>query len=1171
METEQHNRRHRAKQAGIKASRQERQKKKKALGATTDDKRHNPKAFTFSGGVVSVQRRVQHSLDKATLKEHKAVVDKTPEVAPPYTVVVQGPPGVGKSLLIRCLARHYARRTVGALRGPVTVVASKQRRLTFIECPNDAAGMLDAAKVADIALLLIDAQYGFEMETFEFINMMQTHGMPRVLGVLTHLDTLNNKQTLKRRKKELKNRFWAELYDGAKLFFLSGLRNSKYLNRDVLNLARFLSVQKLRPLQWRASHPYLLALKSDVRQGFGDGQPVGGSAQSDIQPQQEHQLQDQHEGRICVVYGYVRGAVLREGLTVHIPGAGDFPVLSVSKCEDPCPAPCAEEKNETLPLAASAEIAPLGGATAEGTEGTLTKRRRSRAARALKEKERCIYAPDCDIGGMRIDDDAMYIHLPDTKVGFTPKAQLIKEGKDEVNSEGTSSDSESEASESDEEASGSSATTESSSSDTETEEEAEKELEPAIKMVRELQGAEQQLSLQLQSQQMQLLDSSTRCIDRSVPPPRRVVETEASTDQPGHLFFDGDPEELEEERWAVAETDTDTDGSSDIDEPRGTGDRVLQHLSGSRATRNSLADVVYGHPEQGNGAYNTDSRIKSGARPEGQLSLFEDSDGSTSGSEDKEIMESAAQKRGVHRNHVLFGNLPLPATASGLSAEFEWGDSPSEEAAAIYKALGFESEDHGGIESFWTPDFMQALKRRFFITGGWLELEQAKEATKEDSTSAEEVTEEQQRAESTGLKAAIKAFKGSEETLGGFPIGTYVKICIANLPIQWLEGLSLSRPLVLGGLNAGELQCTFMQLRLRKHRWAPRILKSSDPLLFSAGWRRFQSLPIYAMEDRGETRVKYLKYTPEHLHCLAYIYAPALPPSTPLLAISDFRAVASYRIAASGVALQMTPEPKIQKKLKLIGEAKNVFKNTAFIKGMFNSDLEVNRCISAKIQTASGIRGQIKKAVGMDGTFRASFEDKILMSDLIICKTWIKVSPRPFFNPVLDVPAWRRLRSHAEIRQAKQLPLPYKDANLLPYGGPTRVQRKFNPIKIPKQLAMKLPFHARPKLQPVVSRLKKLRGKKLQEEKDMQKPLVSAYDKRVAALLQRLQTIRNAREEQRREKQQEKLKIKMQKNAKVEKEKMRKQTEIRKKRYVKQGKVELGMRKKLRLDANQDD
>lgn len=39
----------------------------------------------------------------------------------------------------------------------------KQRRLQFVECPNDINGMIDAAKFADLALLLIDGSYGFEM------------------------------------------------------------------------------------------------------------------------------------------------------------------------------------------------------------------------------------------------------------------------------------------------------------------------------------------------------------------------------------------------------------------------------------------------------------------------------------------------------------------------------------------------------------------------------------------------------------------------------------------------------------------------------------------------------------------------------------------------------------------------------------------------------------------------------------------------------------------------------------------------------------------------------------------------------------------------------------------------------------------------------------------------
>ena len=41
--------------------------------------------------------------------------------------------------------------------------AGKIRRVQFLECPNDINGMIDAAKIADLALLLIDGSYGFEM------------------------------------------------------------------------------------------------------------------------------------------------------------------------------------------------------------------------------------------------------------------------------------------------------------------------------------------------------------------------------------------------------------------------------------------------------------------------------------------------------------------------------------------------------------------------------------------------------------------------------------------------------------------------------------------------------------------------------------------------------------------------------------------------------------------------------------------------------------------------------------------------------------------------------------------------------------------------------------------------------------------------------------------------
>ena len=127
------------------------------------------------------------------------------------------------------------------------------------------------------------------------------HGFPKVMGVLTHLDGFRDVKRLKKTKKALKHRFWAEIYQGAsralpapcyvltascallpcpstcccspaglratgaKLFYLSGMRNGKYLQREVLNLARFIAVQKFRPLTWRQAHPFLLADRFEVR------------------------------------------------------------------------------------------------------------------------------------------------------------------------------------------------------------------------------------------------------------------------------------------------------------------------------------------------------------------------------------------------------------------------------------------------------------------------------------------------------------------------------------------------------------------------------------------------------------------------------------------------------------------------------------------------------------------------------------------------------------------------------------------------------------------------------------------------------------------------------------------------------------------------------------------
>lgn len=244
--TTQDHHQHKTTKAGRGSKEKKKDKKAKKDNARVD--RHNPRAFSVAN-VVRTKRTQQRNLDRSQKKEYVPLHDRRATEAtetPPSVVVVMGPQGVGKSTLIKSLVKLYTNHTLTTVTGPITVVTGKNKRITLFECPNDTASMLDCAKIADLVLLCVDAKFGFEMETFEFLNILQTHGFPKVMGIFTHLDQFRTAKNLRKTKKLLKQRFWSDIYDGAKMFYFSGVINGKYLKNEIKQLTLFISRVKVR-------------------------------------------------------------------------------------------------------------------------------------------------------------------------------------------------------------------------------------------------------------------------------------------------------------------------------------------------------------------------------------------------------------------------------------------------------------------------------------------------------------------------------------------------------------------------------------------------------------------------------------------------------------------------------------------------------------------------------------------------------------------------------------------------------------------------------------------------------------------------------------------------------------------------------------------------------------
>jgi ribosome biogenesis protein BMS1 len=952
--------------------------------------------------------------------------------------------------------------------------------------------MVDISKVADIVLLMIDGNFGFEMETMEFLNILAASGMPgNVFGILTHLDLFRKPQTLKDAKKRLKNRFWSELYQGAHLFYLSGVINGRYPDREIHNLSRFLSVMKNpRPLIWRNSHPYTII----------------DSFRDITHPTKVEE--DEKCDRTIVLSGYLRGTnFAAEGQRVHIPGLGDYTIAAMESLPDPCATPYMDQ-----------QVAKATGKTGR---------------RRLDEKEKKLHAPMSDKTGLKIDGDTIYITR---EKGFTfdKNAEGVERGEGEE-------------------------LMISLQNERKLLGETEKGLQlfggggviQAIPGEEGNSGRKHQRSARF-AERDEELDDEPLVDDEgfvSGEDPDSDEEVEITEDKLGRAFKKTDDDVAGDVAFADSDSDlgsisgdevSDEEAFSSEDEDGNIrwkenilGNAEKLHKRGKSYRTADLARLIY---DESLTTSEVLRRWRGEVEAEEDLEQSDDEDAffKKTGRE-KADEESEDRAIPILDYDELEAKWSIEENVEALRRRFATADLLKEkktnDKGSEDEEDNEDDEGDGAFEDLETgeehkPDDIEAEREKNARRKEELKLrfeEEDREGFNNDKANARKEAGEDEEfgeddwydAQKAQIQKQLDINKSEFEILDdsqrvnveGFRAGMYAKIVIEGVASEFVTGFNPQMPIIVGGLSATEDRFGFVQVRIKRHRWHKKILKTNDPLIFSLGWRRFQTMPIYSISD-NRIRNRMLKYTPEHMHCFGTFYGPLIPPNTGFSCYQSFSAKnPGFRIAASGTVLDVEEAPEIVKKLKLTGTPYKIFKNTAFIKDMFTSALEIAKFEGASIKTVSGIRGQIKKALSKpEGHFRATFEDKILMSDIVFLRAWYPVKPHRFYNPVTNLIGWEGMRLTGEVRRDEGLATPQQKNSL--YKPVERETRHFNPLRVPRAIAAELPFKSQI-----------VQMKKQSKPTYMQKRAVvlGGEEKKARDLMQKIMTVRNEKVEKRRQ------------------------------------------------------
>eukprot|EP00871_Galdieria_phlegrea_P001824 jgi/Galph1/2642/GphlegSOOS_G1314.1 len=168
------------------------------------------------------------------------------------------------------------------------------------------------------------------------------------------------------------------------------------------------------------------------------------------------------------------------------------------------------------------------------------------------------------------------------------------------------------------------------------------------------------------------------------------------------------------------------------------------------------------------------------------------------------------------------------------------------------------------------------------------------------------------------------------------------------------------------------------------------ILQSKDLVEVHCGFFKYLAKPIFSIPVNNSTKLKYIRFFPNHRSVVASVYGPCVYSPAPVLVIKPV----DGHFVAQGCVISIDTDRIILKRIVLSGFPYRVFKSKAVVRYMFFNREDILWFQENPLWTKRGRLGNIIEPVGTHGYMKCRFNGHIKTQDTVCMSIYKRVFPK---------------------------------------------------------------------------------------------------------------------------------------------------------------------------------